>query len=68
MAGLTAETVRNWAQEAQDIALTEGEAAATARAVEILATAAREAARTLPFDAEPAEFLKAQRRWLGPRR
>ena len=68
MAGLTAETVRNWAKEAQDIAVSEADAAATARAVETLATAARKAAGGLPFDAEPAEFLKAQRRWLGKAR
>jgi len=64
MAGLTAETVRNWAKEAQDIAVPPADAAATARAVETLAAAARKAAGALPFDAEPAEFLTAQRRWL----
>ena len=68
MAGLMADTVRDWAKQAQDIVLGEGEAAAVARAIETLAASAREAARALPFDSEPADFLRAQRRWLGPRR
>jgi hypothetical protein len=64
MAGMTADTIRNWAKEAQDLTLAEAEAASVARAIETLAAAARAAAAALPFDCEPAEYLRAQRRWL----
>jgi hypothetical protein len=68
MAGMTADTVRDWSREAQDIALSDVEAAAVARTVETLAVAARAAGAALPFDSEPADYLRAQRRWLGGRR
>ena len=68
MAGLTEGTTRDWAREAQGIVLSESEAASMARAIEMLAATARAAAGSMPFDSEPAEYLRAQRRWLGPRR
>jgi hypothetical protein len=67
MAGLQAETVRRWGRESQDLEILEAEAAAIAAGIEPLAAGARAAPR-LPFDSEPADFLKAQRRWLGGRR
>ncbi len=64
MAGLQAETVQRWARESQDLEIPQAEAAAIAAAIEPLAAGARAAPR-LPFDSEPADFLKAQRRWRG---
>lgn len=66
MAKLRAETLRNWAREGQDIELSHERAAALAASIESLMAAAGR--RALPFDCEPADFLRAQRRWLGERR
>jgi hypothetical protein len=64
MAGLQAETVRRWARESQDIEIPEAESAAIAAGIEPLAAVLRAAPRLL-FDSEPADFVKAQHRWLG---
>ena len=68
MAQLRGETVRQWTAEAQDLDLPPERATQIAAAIESIAAAARQAAKALPFDSEPADFVKAQRRWLGPRR
>jgi hypothetical protein len=68
MAGLRGETVRQWAKEAQDLDFAGDHAAGIARAIEPVAAAARAAEKAVPFDSEPADFDRAQRRWLGPRR
>lgn len=65
MAKLRAETLQNWAREAQDIELSHERAASLAAALDSLAMAAGHPA--LPFDCEPAAFLRAQHRWLGER-
>ena len=68
MAGLRGETVRQWAREAQDIEFAGDHAAGIARAIEPVAAAARAAEKAVPFDSEPADFVRAQRRWQGPAR
>jgi len=64
MAGLSAETVQRHAREAQDIEVSDERAATIAAAIEPLAAAARREAASLAFESEPADFLRAQRRWL----
>lgn len=64
MAGLRGETVRHWAREAQDIEFAPEHAAGIARAIEPVAVAAKKAGAALPFDSEPADFVRAQRRWV----
>jgi hypothetical protein len=66
MAKLRAETLQNWAREAQDLELPPERAAALAAVLDSLALAVGHP--RLPFDCEPAEFLRAQRRWLGETR
>ncbi|HJU20196.1 MAG TPA: hypothetical protein VJ770_27395 [Stellaceae bacterium] len=68
MARLRAETLENWAREAQGIELSHERAAALADSLEPLAAAAQAARRALPFDCEPALFLRVQRRWQGGER
>ncbi|MGH7037321.1 MAG: hypothetical protein ACREE4_21195 [Stellaceae bacterium] len=63
MAKLRAETLENWSREAHGIELSPERAAALAAAIESLLAAAGH--RAPPFDCEPADFLRAQRRWLG---
>jgi phosphoribosylamine-glycine ligase len=65
MAKLQAETVQSWAREVQDLELSSARAAALAAMLEPLAAAAAAARRALPFDCEPALFLRAQQRWQG---
>lgn len=65
MAKLQAETLRNWAREAQGFELTPERAAALSASLESLKAVAGR--RSVPFDCEPAAFLGAQRRWLGER-
>lgn len=65
MARMRAETVQNWVREAQDLDITRERAAALAASLDSLIAAAAEGRRALPFDCEPADFLRAQRRWLG---
>lgn len=65
MAKLRAETVQNWSREAQDLEVARERAAGLAASLDSLATAAAAGRRALPFDCEPADFLRAQRRWLG---
>jgi hypothetical protein len=65
MAKLRAETVQNWAREAQDLELSPARAAALADSLDPLAAVAAAARAALPFDCEPALFLRAQRRWQG---
>ena len=67
MAQLQGETVRQWTAEAQDIELRAERAAEIAAAISPIAAAARRAAGALRFDSEPADFVRAQRRWAGPR-
>ena len=62
MAKLRAETVQNWAREAQGLELSRERAEAIADSLNAAAEAARPA---LPLDCEPADFLRAQRRWQG---
>jgi hypothetical protein len=64
MAGLSAESVQRYAREAQDIEISGERAATIAAALEPLTAAARREAATLAFESEPADFLRAQRRWL----
>ena len=64
MAGLSAESVQRYAREAQDIEISGERAATIAAAIEPLMAAARREAATLPFESEPADFLRVQRRWL----
>lgn len=68
MAGITADTVQRYAREAQDIEMSGERAATIAAAVEPLAAAARREAASLPFESEPSDFLRAQRRWLEVKR
>ena len=68
MAGITAEIVQRYAREAQDIEISAERAATIAAALEPLTAAARREAAGLPFESEPADFLRAQRRWLEARR
>jgi hypothetical protein len=63
MAKLRAETLASWSREAQDLELSRERAAALADSLEPLAAAAATARPTLPFDCEPADFVRAQRRW-----
>ena len=63
MAKLRAETLENWSREVQDLELSRGRAAALADSLEPLAAAAAAARPALPFDCEPADFVRAQRRW-----
>jgi hypothetical protein len=65
MAQLRGETLRQWTTEAQDLDLPSDRAAQIAAAIEPIAAAARQAAKALPFDSEPADFVRAQRRWHG---
>lgn len=64
MAGLSAESVQRYGREAQDIELSDERAARIAAALEPLTAAAKREATTLAFESEPADFLRAQRRWL----
>lgn len=64
MAKLRAETVRLWGREALDLEISSERAAQIAESIDPLAGAARQA-RALPFDSEPADFQRAQRRWQG---
>ncbi|HVH75395.1 MAG TPA: hypothetical protein VM755_10845 [Stellaceae bacterium] len=68
MAGLSADTVQRYAREAQDIEISGERAATIAAAVEPLTGAARREAAKLAFESEPADFLRAQRRWLEAKR
>ena len=67
MAQLRGETVRNWAAEAQGLDIAAERAAQIAAAIEPINVAAQQAAKAVPFDSEPADFVRAQRRWLGQR-
>lgn len=68
MAGLRPETVQIWGREAQDLEISPDRAAAIAKFVETVAATARTAARSIPFDSEPADFIRALHRWAGRRR
>ncbi|HEV2303261.1 MAG TPA: hypothetical protein VGR91_16965 [Stellaceae bacterium] len=68
MAGISADTVQRYGREAQDIEISSERAATIAAAVEPLMAAARREAASLAFESEPADFLRAQRRWLEVRR
>jgi hypothetical protein len=63
MAKLRAETLESWSREAQDLELSRERAAALVDSLEPLAAAAKAARPALPFDCEPADFVRAQRRW-----
>ena len=67
MAQLRGETVRQWGEEAQDLAIPADRAQQIAAAVGPLAAVARSAERNLPFDCEPSAFVVAQRRWAEPK-
>jgi hypothetical protein len=65
---LRPETVRSWVREAQDLDITPERAAAIAKLIDPVATIARTAARSVTFDSEPGDFLRALRRWAGERK
>ena len=63
MTRLRAETVQDWARQAQGIELSLERAAALADSLAPLAAAATAGRAALAFDCEPALFLRVQRRW-----
>jgi hypothetical protein len=68
MTGLRPETIMNWGREAQDIEVTVERAPIIAEFVNAVATTARNARSAIPFEAEPADFLRALKRWRRQRR
>jgi hypothetical protein len=68
MAGLRAETIQVWGREAQDLEISDERAIEIRKTIEAVARVARTAAPSIPFDAEPADFIRALHRWAGNRK
>jgi hypothetical protein len=58
----------NWGREAQDIEVAVERAPIIAEFVNAICTTARDARNAIPFEAEPADFLRALKRWRRQRR
>jgi hypothetical protein len=68
MSMLKSETVKAWAREAQDLEVTSERADAIAKLIEPVAEFARQGSKSIRFDNEPGDFLRALQRWSGVRK
>jgi|RhiMetdeSRZDD1v2_1073273.scaffolds.fasta_scaffold00009_31 hypothetical protein len=65
MSTLTPDTVQSWLHEAQDLKISHSRATEIGKLIDPMAAIAREGARNIAFDAEPADFLRMLNRCAG---